>query len=153
LLVLAAGLSTVSLRCRSGGSWLGYALCCAAAWIGYLLLFWPGLLNADSFDQWQQMETGVWVEHHPVFHTVCNWLLTRGWHSPAAVALAQILVLSAAVGWGLAGMRAAGLPAWLAALTCGFLALTPANGTMVIFLTKDTPFAIALLVLTLLVLR
>src|SRR5262249_36550282 len=105
------------------------------------------------FNQWLDMESWLWVDHHPIFHTFCNWLVTRVWHTPAAVALAQILALSAVVGWALALMRSWGMPRWLALGTCLLLALAPGNGLMVITVAKDTPFAIALLALTVLVLK
>jgi hypothetical protein len=153
--VLLAGvwLSRASLRGSGRSGWLGYAACCAGVWAFYLLLFWPGLMNADSFDQWGQIESWDWVDHHPVFHSFCNWLVTRVWHYPAMLAIAQIVALSAVVGWALSLMRSWGMPRWLAWTACAVVALAPANGVMAITVCKDTPFAIALLVLTVLVLK
>ncbi len=107
-------------------------------------------MSYDSFAQWFQFTTGPMIDWHPAFHTMSNWLITREWTSPAAVALAQILALSAVVGWGLAKMRQKGMPFWLAAAICLVLALSPADGATVITLWKDVPYAICLLLMGLL---
>ena len=46
------------------------------------------------------MTTGTYDDWHPVFHTWTNWLITRIWLSPAAIAIAQIVTLSAVLGMG-----------------------------------------------------
>jgi hypothetical protein len=52
-----------------------YSLPIFFIWSIYLLAFYPGMMSADSFNQWNQVLTGVYVNHHPVFHTLLIWLV------------------------------------------------------------------------------
>lgn len=133
--------------------WALFALPMVIIWGIYLLAYWPGMMSADLMDQWGQVLTGQYNNHHPFFHTFTIWLLTRIVLSPTIVAIAQIIGLAAVAGCVLAYFEELGVPSavlWLA----GFLfALTPINGTMVNTLWKDIPYSTALLALTFLVFR
>ncbi len=128
--------------------WVGYASLLLACWLAYWLAFWPALMSTDSLGQWAQMVSGQYSDAHPAFHTLTNWLLTRLWFSPGAVAVAQILALSVVAGLGIALMRQGGAPAWLTWVVAALAALSPANGMLVVTLWKDIPYSIALLGLT-----
>jgi hypothetical protein len=125
--------------------WLPYALPCVAVWSLYLLAFWPGLMSPDSLFQWEQMTRWEFVNSHPVFHTLLNWLITRVWLSPAAVALVQIMALAVVFGLVLCELRAWGVPRWARVATTAAFSLAPPNALMAITLWKDVPFSIALL--------
>ena len=133
--------------------WLVFATPCAVVWTIYLLAFWPGVMNPDAIGQWGQMLSGRLNDWHPAFHTLTNWLITRLWLSPAAVALVQIVAASALIGWGLALMLEAGVSRGAAWLACAVIAALPANGYLVIAVSKDIPYTLSLLALTLLFLR
>jgi hypothetical protein len=90
---------------------------------------------------------------HPAFHTFTKWLITRLWLSPASVALAQIIALSALAGLGLVLLGRLHVPSAIVWGTCLIFALSPANISMVNTLWKDTAYGIAVLALTLLVLQ
>lgn len=134
-------------------AWLYYALPMIAVWSIWLLAFWPGLMSPDSIVQWAQMVSGNYNDWHPVFHTLTNWLITRLWFSPAAVALAQIFALSIVVGIGLMRLQAFGLSRKFCWAIAFLFALSPANGVLSITLWKDIPYAIAMLALTLIILE
>jgi hypothetical protein len=134
-------------------AWLGYGLPLLIAGGFYLHAFWPALLSADSLIQWEQMVTGRYWDWHPIFHTLTNWLITRIWFSPSAVALVQLLALSILAAWILHRLRQWGMPRWLAATTSLLFALSPATGILAITLWKDIPYSIALLALTLFVME
>jgi len=129
-------------------AWIFYALPMCAVWMFYLLVFWPGFMTADSITQWQEVNTGKFVHANPVMHTLTVWLITRIWFSPAAVAFVQIIVLSGALGWGVATLRQFGAPNWLAWLTAITLALSPANSALSITLWKDILFSAMVVLLT-----
>ena len=129
-----------------------FALPCAVAWGIALAAFWPGLVDPDSADQWQQMLVGRYNDWHPAFHTLTKWLVTRVWLSPAAVACVQILALSGLAGRGLVLLRRLDVPRVALWVTCTFFALAPANLAMVNTLWKDTAYGIVMLALTTLVL-
>lgn len=133
-------------------AWLWYAIPPAAAWCVYLAVFWPGLMSADSLDQWAQAKWGVIDDRHPAAHTMLIWAITRVWRSPAAIALVQIIVLAAIAGQVFAILRRIGMPRLACATVCALFAVSPVNGLMVIALWKDIPYSIAVLGLTLIVL-
>lgn len=155
-------LSGVWLLSRSDGfvianvsrwEWLAYALPSLVVWTVWLLAFWPGVMSPDSVDQWQQMLTGRYLDQHPPFHTLTNWVITRLWLSPAAVAITQILILSLTVGWGIVQLRRLGIASPVAWVTSGVFALSPVNGITVITLWKDIFYSVAILGITILLLK
>lgn len=129
-------------------SWLMFALPMLVVWGIYLLTFWPGMMSADSMDQWGQMLTGQYNDHHPAFHTFIIWLLTRIYPSPVAVALTQIVTLAFLCGFIFCYFQTIGVPSWTLWITSFIFALTPVNGTMVNTLWKDIPYSTAFLGLT-----
>ncbi len=132
--------------------WAGGSVC-ALVWTITLLVLWPGLMSPDSIDQWGQVLRGSYDDLHPAIHTMTNWLITRLWLSPAAIALAQIVALASVAGWGLSRMTALGCPRSLAWVLCALFALSPVNNPLVITLWKDVPYTIACLVLTFMLLE
>lgn len=130
-----------------------YALPMFTAWAVYLLAYWPGGMSPDSIDQWTQMLAFRFSDWHPVFHTLTNWLITRLWLSPAAVGLVQIFFLSLVLGWGLRTLRGFGAPRWVPWLVIVFLVIAPSTGLMAIMLWKDVFFSIAVVALSIQVLK
>jgi hypothetical protein len=157
--VLAASVWLVTRTSRVRASrvgrwtWLGYALPSLAVWTICLLVFYPGLMTADSIDQWGQFVTWHLDDAHPVFHTLTNWFLTRLWLSPAAVALAQLIAQSLLVGWGLSRLQQWGVRRWHLWMIALSSAFWPVCALTVITLWKDVPYGIAVLALTLCVME
>jgi hypothetical protein len=120
-------------------------------WLVYLLAFYPGMMSADSMDQWGQVLSGRFVDHHPAFHTFLIWLLTRLYFSPTVVAIAQIISLAIVAGLWFAFFESLGIRRWLIWITALVFAVIPVNGTMVNTLWKDIPYSTAVLGLTLIV--
>ena len=127
---------------------LVYAGACGFLWCLYLIAFYPGTMSPDSLDQWRQMLTFSFADTHPVFHTLCNWLITRVWLSPAAIALVQICFLATVVGFVLVQMEKAGVPRWACGGLAAIFALWPANGMYAVTLWKDVPYSASMLWLT-----
>ncbi len=128
--------------------WMG-GLICAAGWLAYWLLFWPGLFSSDSSDQWLQIALGRFSDAHPAFHSMVNWLITRLWFSPAAVTLAQILAMSAVAGWAFTLAYRWGASKRLILVAAVLCAGAPMNGLIVNTLWKDVDYSIALTALAL----
>jgi len=137
------------------GRWEGldYSLPPVLVWLVWLVIFFPGIMSADSTDQWAQAGLGRLNDFHPVVHTALVRLLRWVWDSPAIVALFQILGIGALVGWGLRELRLSGLSRTGAWISSGLLAVLPVYSTMAITLWKDIPFGAALLGLTILLFR
>ena len=153
----------VGLLSEAGGFWRTALAECLLPWAyglplllaggGYLVVFQPALMSNDSLGQWWQMLSGGYTDVAPAFHTMTNWLITRIWFSPAAVAWTQLLAMSLVVACTLAHLRRWGLTrawAWAASV---LVAAMPAAGILSITLWKDIPYTIAFLVLALWVLE
>jgi hypothetical protein len=125
-----------------------YAFPLMVVGIVMLLAFWPGIMSQDSFDQWLQMSNFEFSPEHPIFHTLLNWMVTRVWMSPAAVASAQILGLSLTVGYVLYRFEKAGIPKLLVGAAALIAAIVPANAFYMVTLWKDVPFAMIYVWLT-----
>jgi hypothetical protein len=132
---------------------LKYSIPIALVWGIYLLAFFPGMMSADSMVQWGQVLTGIFVDHHPAFHTFLIWLLTRIYPSPAIIAIAQIIALAFVAGLWFALFESLDIRRWVIWLIAFIFAIIPVNGTMVNTLWKDIPYSIAVLGLTLIILR
>lgn len=132
---------------------LKFALPIALVWCIYLLAFYPGMMSADSMVQWEQVLSGQYNDHHPVFHTLLIWLVTRIYLSPVSVAVAQIVAMSLVAGAWLGFFEQLKIRSWLIWLTAIVFAAIPVNGTMVNTLWKDIPYGISVMGLTLLLAR
>ena len=134
-------------------SWVLYALPCIFVWSVYLLSFFPGSMSPDSIEQWKQLLTFRFVDLHPAFHTLTNWLITRAWLSPAAVAIVQIVALAVVFGWAMRELEFMNVPLWTRIVITFLFSLSPVNGFMSITLWKDVAFTISVLALWMLLLR
>jgi hypothetical protein len=132
---------------------LRYALPCIAIWAVYLVAFWPGLMSPDSIAQWDQVLQTSFSNNYPAFHTLTNWLITRIWLSPAAVAVAQIIALACVFSLTIHELELWGVGPRIRALVTAVFCLSPVNGMLVITLWKDIPYTSAMLGLFMVVLR
>jgi hypothetical protein len=132
---------------------LRYALPCIVIWTVYLVAFWPGLMSPDSIAQWDQVLQTSFSNNYPAFHTLTNWLITRIWLSPAAIATTQIICLSSVFSLTIHELGLWGIGTRLRALITAVFCLSPVNGMMVISLWKDIPYTCAMLGLFIIVLR
>lgn len=132
---------------------LKYILPMVLIWLIYWLAFYPGMMSADSMNQWGQVLTGKFIDHHPAFHTFLIWLLTRIYFSPTIVAIAQIISLAFVSGLWFAFFESLGIQRWIIWLVTLIYAIIPVNGTMVNTLWKDIPYSTAVLGLTLIIAR
>jgi hypothetical protein len=125
-----------------------YALPLVTAWGVLLLIFWPGMMSADSLGEWAEALAGQFSDGHPLFHLVNLWLVARVWPSPAAVALLQIIALAWVSGWWFMLLRKYGAPRWVVLLLLCIYALLPISGLLVITIWKDVAYGIAILALS-----
>jgi hypothetical protein len=128
---------------------LVYAFPMMAVGLVMLLAFYPAIMTQDSFNQWVQITRFEFEPWHPIFHTLLNWLVTRVWLSPAAVAIAQVLGLSLTTGYALYRLEKAGLPKIVIGVAAVIAAFVPPNAFFMVTLWKDIPYAIVYMWLTL----
>jgi len=81
--------------------WLLYSLPMIFIWTFILMVFWPGILTNDGLGQWTQAETGIYNNWQSTIYSLLIWVLMRIWHTPAVVALLQIISLAVVVAYGL----------------------------------------------------
>ncbi len=153
LVATAAAVAWRPARAASVVALHWYAAPCLVVWSVSLLAFWPGLMNADSVYQWEQMLSGRYNDIHPAAHTLTIWLVTRVWLSPAAYALAQIGALAFTFALAMRELALVGVSRRAQMALTALFALSPVNNASVINLWKDTLYAIALLGLFWMLLR
>jgi hypothetical protein len=134
-------------------AWWIYALPMIITWLLYLLTYWPGLMNQDSFSQWGQAVQGTYEDWHPVSYAFSMRLLSYIWNSPTVIAVVQILGLSLVIANGIHFLRIKFLPNWTAWLLSIAFAFSPVCSLFSISLLKDVPYAICFLSFFLIILR
>ena len=116
--------------------------------VGFLLVYYPGMMSPDSIVQWKQMLNLTFDDYHPVFHTLTNYLVTRVNQSPASVSLFQIILGSLIVNYGLLKLEQNGLEKKQVNILFLVYILNPANSLMMITLWKDIDYTIFLFLAT-----
>jgi hypothetical protein len=137
---------------RRGWRWARYGAIPALVWSLYALAFYPGVLAYDPFVQWHQLIHGRYEDWHPLLHTWLLGLIAGPFDSFAPVTIVQVIATALLVAALLARARRLGAPAWLVWATSLWFALSPAFAYHVIAVWKDTPFTLALVGLTILLL-
>lgn len=59
-----------------------------------LLIFFPGMMSYDSFDQLNQIASNQFNDWHPFLHTFVEKICMKIWNTPASVGVFQILFFS-----------------------------------------------------------
>lgn len=121
---------------------LGVSACVFVFYVLYLLSEYPGGFSPDTKWQWEQAHTLAFNDHHPFFHTLLFWLLTRIWDSYTFLLLVQIAALSLGFGYLAASMRAWGFRLPLILPVCFAGAFSFATRSIALFCWKDTALSI-----------
>ncbi len=119
----------------------------------YLLAYYPGIMPNDAIKQWRQLSTFTFTDWHPVFHTFFEWVVTRIWLSPAAIAVTQIGMFSFAFASAMYQFDKMGIKRKFLIILTALFALNPVNGTFSVTLIKDTPFIATLIFLTVILIK
>ena len=125
-----------------------YALPSIIIWCFFLIAFFPGVMTADSLNQWTQMVSGDLWDSNPVIHTLLIYLITRIWYSPAAVAFVQIITLSLIWGYCMYRFDLMGVNSKILYLITFIFALNPVNCIFSITLWKDILYSGFILLFT-----
>ena len=127
-------------------------------WLPLLIAYYPGMLNYDFHTEYNQYLTGQWDNRHPLLYIVlCHSLFSLGdvigqpELAVFGVTLIRIVTFAAALAYSCVFVQRRRAPRWaLAVMTAGY-ALLPVFSVMAVSSAKDTPFAAAVLVLSLLI--
>ncbi|MCM1568083.1 MAG: DUF6020 family protein [Roseburia sp.] len=145
---LSAGAVHKASFLGDGGTFLLCLVLIFLAWLPYFLAYYPGICAYDAVTQIGQIETGEYVEHHPLAHTLwiraCLWLggslfgdANRG---GALYTLLQMLLLAAAMAYGILVLKRNAIkPGWQL-LFLLFSMFYPFHGYLSVSMTKDVIF-------------
>ena len=134
----------------------GYMLILLACWTPILLAFYPGMMNYDVFIEYGQF-LGGWNDRHPMLYLVFTYAFYRlglmfeqQTLAMFAVSIVRMVTFAAALAYACHFLQRRRVPAWLLALITAAFCLMPIYSAMAVSSSKDTPFAAALLTLSLL---
>lgn len=126
-------------------------------WLPLLIAYFPGMLNYDFNTEYRQFFYGEWDDRHPLLYIVLCYAvfaLGRVIDQPElaifAVTLVRMITFAAALAYSCVFAQRRRAPAWALALMTAAYGLLPIFSVMSVSAAKDTPFAAALLVLSLL---
>jgi len=126
---------------RAAWPWWAFGLPTLLASLVFLVGFWPGQMSPDSYDQWRQILSGNYSNHHPVAHTFFMALITFVWRSPAGVVLVQIAALSTVIALFIDEARAWGVGERACRVVAVILPLMAVNELMATVLWKDVLYS------------
>lgn len=118
-----------------------YALPHMIVWSIYLIAFFPGILSIDSMQQWDQAHVPYFHDWHPVPHTWFILFVTLIWNSPAAVAVAQSIILALIFGYCAYCFEKYKVNKFAIYLMLLITALLPVTGIYSVNLWKDVLFS------------
>ena len=159
---LAARLMLALERCRPDektpqlplAAYMAILLVC---WLPLLIAYYPGMLNYDVHTEYMQYVAGEWDNRHPLLYIVLCYavyglgdMIGQPTLAILAVTLCRMVVFAAALAYSCVFAARRRAPRWaLLGMTAGY-ALLPIFSVMAVSSAKDTPFAAAVLMLSLL---
>ncbi len=125
-------------------------------WLPLLLAFYPGMLNYDFSGQFGQHLDGVYSNIHPLVHSaLANGIILLGealvdrTFGVLMLSVIQMACFALALGYSCAFVQRRGAPVWVTLLMLALYSLHPVFSVMSVSMTKDTLFAAAVLVFSL----
>ena len=126
------------------------------AWIPYFLNYFPGVVSVDSMSQiMQSLDMKTLSNHHPVLHTfIIGIVMSIGklfgnYNIGVAIySILQMLITSCCFSFAIYYMAKRNVDIRFRILTLIFYAFYPVNGIYSITMWKDIPFAVAMLIFT-----
>ena len=126
-------------------------------WLPLLVAYYPGMLNYDFHTEYNQYLAGQWDNRHPLLYIVlCYGVFALGdaLGQPElavfAVTLMRMLAFAAALAYSCVFVQRRRAPRWALLGMTALYALLPTFSVMAVSSAKDTPFAAAVLALSLL---
>ena len=128
-----------------------------ACWLPLLIAYYPGMLNYDFYTEYSQYLAGEWDNRHPLLYIVlCYGVFAAGdaLGQPElavfTVTLLRMAALAAALAYACIFAQRRNAPRWALLGMTACYALLPIFSVMSVSAAKDTPFAAAVLTLSLL---
>lgn len=126
-------------------------------WLPLLIAYYPGMLNYDFYTEYSQFLSGQWDNRHPLLYIVlCYGIFAAGdvlgqpELAVLTVTLLRMAALAASLAYACVFAQRRNAPRWALLGMTACYALLPIFSVMSVSAAKDTPFAAALLTLSLL---
>lgn len=130
------------------------------AWIPCFLAYYPVLFNYDVINQYDQILTGEYNQHHPIVHTLlCQFFLWLGDKLDnvnlgfAFYSLFQMICLSGALTYGVLFLRRMHIRRWIVNVVYIWCTIFLMHPIFALSITKDTLFSVFALVAFLLIIQ
>lgn len=123
-----------------------------AAWLPYILTYFPGAVYADAFDSIWQGSVNAYSNHHPVLYTlwvkVCmqigNALQGTASAGVFVYTVSQTICMAAVMAYFVLWLRQKGVSGIYCGVASAFIAVFPLFPYYAVTMWKDTYFALAL---------
>ena len=137
----------------SMGAYMAILLLC---WLPLFIAYYPGMFNYDFHTEYQQFLEGTWDARHPMLYIVITYAfygLGNMLGNPSLgillVSVIRIITFAAALSYSCVFVQRRACR-WASLAVTAAYALLPIFSVMAVSSAKDTPFAAAMLVLSLL---
>lgn len=117
----------------------------SAVYALWLLALYPGILTADSLNQWEQAQTFRFDNWHPYLYALIMAGLKHLWYSPSTMAVLQLVLTAFVVAAVTRFAFVRGVPLPVLALFAGAYALHPQIGLYSVTIWKDVLFGIIII--------
>lgn len=120
----------------------------------YWFAYYPGGFNLDAYGQWDQVHGLQHLNNwHPVLTTVFYWLITRVYDSLAFCIFIQLLIFSLSISYLLLVLYNFHIKYELLIIVGIYISLNPAIAMNNVCLIKDVPFTIAIIWITIFLIK
>lgn len=130
------------------------------AWLPCFLAYYPVLFNYDVINQYTQILTGEYNQHHPIVHTLLCQLfyefgekLNNANLGFALYSLLQMICLSGALTYGVLFLRRMHIRRWIVNVVYIWCVIFLMHPIFALSITKDTLFSVFALVAFLIILQ
>jgi hypothetical protein len=114
-------------------------------YLAWWAAFFPGLMSYDSITYVREVTTHHWSSDHSVLYDSFVWLCLKGTGDLWLLTLLQTVVMAAVVAYTCVALCDLGVRKRWSAAAALVLALLPSTGAFVVWVWKDTAFAISVL--------
>ncbi len=119
----------------------------------YFWAYYPGVLMADSVNQWQQAHSTFYNDWHPVMMTWLIKLTTLLWDNPACFVILQFILAGLITGYVLYSFKKLNINKWILLIGYLFLSGFPLISLYSVVIWKDTLFGYFFLLFTTILLQ
>ena len=130
-----------------------YASFIILVWTLILLILWPGIIGNVNINNTNDLFSGILSDWHPVFYTLVLGGIIKLTSTASTFLFFQILSLGLVIGYGFTYLDKIGCNKRLLWILTIIITLLPNNILSIITLTNDIPYSIALLLLTIFVIK